>query len=333
MTENLLKQHWYIACLSKRLKKRPLAVTILNTPLVLFRTDTGIAALLDKCPHRNAPLSLGKIRQGKIECPYHGWQFDQHGICQRVPGLCQQSTSQTSIVQNFRATEKQDFIWVCLDNESITQPTLAFHLNSPDFNSFIWHTQVQASLANALENLLDGSHTHFVHAGLIRHDNKRQTLTAQVHHLDNGVEVHYTNEGKQSGLISQWFETGRESSYGRFIMPSIAEIEYRAKDGISLIISAYFTPMTKTLQNIHAIISIRKGKIPGWIQGLAISPFLYLALRQDKKILEAQQNNIHRFQSESFLDSKVDLIGTHIRQRLQGKKMHQRDETPVTVAF
>src|SRR5690606_40486504 len=53
-----LTGHWYVVCRSRALGRRPRAVTLLDTPLVLFRTGAGkVAALLDRCPHRNVPLS------------------------------------------------------------------------------------------------------------------------------------------------------------------------------------------------------------------------------------------------------------------------------------
>ena len=80
---------WYVACASSELADRkPLASTIYDTPLVLFRDSAGTAcALLDRCPHRNVPLSIGKMRDGQIMCVYHGWRFDGAGSCRAVPGL------------------------------------------------------------------------------------------------------------------------------------------------------------------------------------------------------------------------------------------------------
>ena len=70
-----LARHWYVACQSKELRKKPLARTVVGLPLVLFRDAEGRAqALLDRCPHRNAPLSLGRVtNEGRLECAYHGW--------------------------------------------------------------------------------------------------------------------------------------------------------------------------------------------------------------------------------------------------------------------
>src|SRR5262245_26076824 len=82
-----LARHWYVACRSGALGRRPVARTVLGVPLVLFRDAAGgAAALLDRCPHRNVPLSLGHVvPEGHLECAYHGWQFDGTGRCRLVP--------------------------------------------------------------------------------------------------------------------------------------------------------------------------------------------------------------------------------------------------------
>ena len=93
---------WYLVCESKQLRRQTLSMTLLGTPLVLFRGNNGqVGALLDPCPHRNAPLSLGAVKGDCLECDYHGWQFDRHGMCQAVPGLCGEHRSQTRRVHAY----------------------------------------------------------------------------------------------------------------------------------------------------------------------------------------------------------------------------------------
>ena len=78
---------WFIACTSAELRSEPRAVTIQSKPLVLFRARGGApTALLDRCPHRNVPLSMGRVRSGEIACAYHGWRFDGAGQCVAVLG-------------------------------------------------------------------------------------------------------------------------------------------------------------------------------------------------------------------------------------------------------
>src|SRR5690349_22819268 len=88
-----LERQWFIGCRSSELKQRPLARRIQRTPVVLYRTDRGEpVALLDRCPHRNVPLSIGRVQGKEIECRYHGWRFDPSGECTAIPGLCSEVT-------------------------------------------------------------------------------------------------------------------------------------------------------------------------------------------------------------------------------------------------
>src|SRR4051812_30260517 len=82
------RDFWYVACRSEALRQQPLARTLFDTPLVLFRDDAGRAAtLIDRCAHRNVPLSAGRVVNGLLECGYHGWRYDVGGVCRTVPSL------------------------------------------------------------------------------------------------------------------------------------------------------------------------------------------------------------------------------------------------------
>src|SRR5687768_15590789 len=66
---------------AKRLRDKPVRVTIAGQAFVLWRDGAGrAAAFVDACPHRKAPLSAGRVRpDGRLQCPYHGWNFDADG--------------------------------------------------------------------------------------------------------------------------------------------------------------------------------------------------------------------------------------------------------------
>jgi phenylpropionate dioxygenase-like ring-hydroxylating dioxygenase large terminal subunit len=57
MTATYLRNNWYQAAWASELGDGPLACTLLDEPIVFFRTGARIAALQDRCPHRFAPLS------------------------------------------------------------------------------------------------------------------------------------------------------------------------------------------------------------------------------------------------------------------------------------
>lgn len=95
---------------SHELRRAPLRVVAEGAAVVLFRDHEGrAAALLDRCPHRFAPLSAGRIRpDGRIACPYHGWSFDRDG-CGRSPSEPERVDCDTVA---FRVREEGGMIFV-----------------------------------------------------------------------------------------------------------------------------------------------------------------------------------------------------------------------------
>ena len=87
---------------------------MLDVPLVLFREADGSArALLDRCPHRNVPLSVGRCVGGEVECGYHGWRFDGAGTCVEVPGLAEDRADRAvRRVPAFPVVEQDGMVWV-----------------------------------------------------------------------------------------------------------------------------------------------------------------------------------------------------------------------------
>jgi hypothetical protein len=141
------------------------------------------------------------------------------------------------------------------------------------------------------------------------------------------VEIKYTGEGKQSGIISRWFEQTRKESYGRFILPSVAEIEYCSDSGSELTITAYITPVSNESHKIHAIISIKCGIVPGVLKQWVVTPFFKKALEQDLDILELQRKNIQLFGEEKFISTEIDIIRPHIESLLKGISKKELQKT------
>ena len=331
---------WWPVATSAQLKPaQPLARTLLGVPLVLFRTAEGApAALPDRCPHRSAPLSQGKVRDGEVECPYHGWRFDRGGRCTRVPGA-QPDCVSSPLLPAANVLEQGGLIWV-----SRAGPLPAVEPTSPQtgpnpLDVFFITDTLRCSLAEAAENFLDAFHTHFVHAGWIRNDHQRQKIRAKVEALPDGVQACYTEEGAQSGWISRLFEKERGWSFGRFRLPGLAEIEYRDKQGqISLLISAWLTPSLSGHIHIHARIASRRDWLPRFLKELILRRIFGVVLNQDKRILELTTANVERFQAAGvsappakLLHSPLDLLGPHIRSLLAGDPLRELPDTEIEV--
>ena len=82
-----LRNSWYVAARDREVGRKPLARTLLDEPVVLYRTEDGTPiALEDRCCHRSLPLSLGRIVGDNLQCGYHGLTFASDGACIEVPG-------------------------------------------------------------------------------------------------------------------------------------------------------------------------------------------------------------------------------------------------------
>ena len=102
-----VRNAWYVAAwdheITRSLKRR----VLLDEPVVLFRTDSGKAvALEDRCCHRQAPLSMGKLIGNVVKCPYHGLEFDSSGKCVKVPS--QDMVPPSAKVRAYPMVEKVD---------------------------------------------------------------------------------------------------------------------------------------------------------------------------------------------------------------------------------
>lgn len=162
----LEKTLWHPVALSAEVAHVPLAATLLEQPLVLWRSSDGRAhAWLDRCPHRGARLSLGKVQGEQLECPYHGWQFDVLGQCRLVPALPGFLPPSGHHVQVFDTAEAHGLVWVRLAPPETGQTQIpgldAGGLRTVNCGPY----DVATSAPRVVENFLDMAHFSFVHEG------------------------------------------------------------------------------------------------------------------------------------------------------------------------
>ena len=79
---------WYVLAWSHEVASTPIQRTLYDQPIALFRSSSGeVGALVDRCPHRGVPLSGGKVVGERLQCPYHGWEFNGEGKCVNIPSI------------------------------------------------------------------------------------------------------------------------------------------------------------------------------------------------------------------------------------------------------
>lgn len=164
---SFLMNAWYVAAFSGELSMdKPLARTIVGLPLVFYRDDHRKAsALADRCAHRFAPLSRGRVVAGAIECPYHGLRFDGHGACVLNPHGDGRVPDRAA-VRSFPTLERYGAIWVWPGEPSraAVTPLPDFEFLDPRHN--FTSTGYLLSCAHyqlSVDNILDLSHVQFLH--------------------------------------------------------------------------------------------------------------------------------------------------------------------------
>lgn len=327
-----LRNHWYVACRSKALRRKPLAISILDTPIVLFRGTGGrAAALLDRCAHRNVPLSLGRIDDERLACRYHGWRYDNAGACTNVPALCDGGAGEARRVPAFATAEHQGFVWVyaTADAEPPSQPFTFPYLESDDFGTFQLDYEVEASLHATLENMLDVPHTAFLHIGLFRGGEPNE-ITALITRDADRLEAQYVGEPLPSGLAARILgvgATGEIEHYDRFIMPSISQVEYRLGTSHLLATSA-LTPVSDFKTRFSTVIAY-KLPIPHLLLRAIFEPVARRILNQDAWILSRQTEAVRRFEGEEYTSTKVDILGPEIWRMLDAADRGQDAPEPL----
>lgn len=128
----MIKNNWYAILPSKEVKKnRPIGIKRLDLNLVLFRDQRGnITCLTDRCSHRGAGLSKGKIKDDCIKCPFHGIEFNSKGECQLIPalGVSNQNNLDRFNIQRHIVREENEivFLWYG-DEDKVVEPIPFFH--------------------------------------------------------------------------------------------------------------------------------------------------------------------------------------------------------------
>lgn len=160
------RTHWHPVAAVEEVQDAPVAARLLGENLVLWRDAAGtVQAWPDRCPHRGARLSLGQVTGGRLECPYHGWQFDGRGQCVHVPALPDFTPPATHRITTYEACERHGLVWVRLAPSSEALPDFGAELDPQLRKLNCGPYEVASSAPRVVENFLDMSHFSFVHEG------------------------------------------------------------------------------------------------------------------------------------------------------------------------
>lgn len=334
-----LRNFWYIATEARSLNRQPLRSQIFGESLTLFRDHTGRAAALeDRCAHRNAPLSAGRVEGGCLQCPYHGWRYDASGRCVHIPSLGDSAKLPDHSVRTFPVCEQGGYIWVYMGQGAASVEPFQFpHLGERRWSTFRMRTRFQTDVEACLENFLDCPHTAYVHKGWFRtHDTHE--LTAHVRVSSGVAEAEFENEAVSDSIITRLFyPRGRKPRHtDRFLMPNISRVDYEFGPDRHFIIVSQCTPVEEFVTEVYTVITFCFGRVAPWVR-LVFEPMSRQILRQDVEILTRHGQQMRAYGGPHYAQVETDLLGLEIQRMRRrcdrGDAPAQEVERAVTMRF
>ena len=341
---------WYAAAWCSEVQVgKPMALTIANRPIVLYRAVNGQAvALEDRCSHRCAPLSKGRVEGDALRCGYHGLLFSRAGKCLEMPG---QENAAGFDIQSYPVVERHECIWVWTGESSraddtlvpqsrLTENGLAFRTGALEYSS-------DYQLIN--DNLCDFSHVAYVHEKTF---GQGQTEWAQqlptLSNLDNGIRVTRWIEGATmppTPGIDPGLRIDQYTAYD-YVVPGVLTMQVEAHPLGTAKRLAFQPPpasmdgamyVMRTLQMATPISDGRARYMygvshpvdPAIDQSLdgVVKLFAY-AFVEDKDMIEAQQRSIEKHPSVVLRATKHDTGLMRVRRLISRMILDERQVAP-----
>jgi len=256
-----LPDQWYVAGFPEEIGRTPLRRTLLEESVILYRTEAGDpVALSDVCPHRRAPLHLGRLHGDAIACPYHGLRFDPSGACVHNPNFNNPPPSVRT--RRFPVVERDEMVWIWMGEEAKADPdailSFAAVVASERVKPVRGYLNIQAAEALISDNLLDLSHAEFLHPYLANPGFNVRLQQSFEEERDTVLSLYsIENEPLTPILGALWEKEPIERADMRFNMrwdpPSCLLLEIGAtppgcghSDGVTAWVSHLLTPETAT---------------------------------------------------------------------------------------
>ncbi|CAF0766993.1 unnamed protein product [Rotaria sp. Silwood1] len=302
--------YWYPVAFSHEIScgsGRPFGFLLLNEPLCLYRTNDGqVVCVLDVCPHRSAPLSLGQItKEGNLECMYHGWQYGANGQCVYIPSVSKKSNTASLIcARTLPVHEQYGFIWIWPGKRELANRDLIPHrlftdvqnvngeyLLSPEDSCYL---DIPYDLM--VDNLLDMAHVDFTHDGSIGKRSqasciRSERITPSPYFSTNSESASFKVKRHEQSRSLSW----NDFSYFHFIPPCFVRLDHHdSKKGRVFVQIFYIIPSAENKMRL-LLQFYRNFACYKWIE--YIPGFDYVAEKMNKRIIDQDLlllNGIHR---------------------------------------
>ena len=348
MAENgmFLWNSWYAAAWAHELiDGKKVARTILEQPIVFYRGESGkVVALDDRCCHRAAPLSMGRIEGDDIRCMYHGMKFDSSGKCIQIPG--QEMIPPKLGVRGYPIVERYGLIFIWMGDATAADPNLIVDyppLADPNWRGLPGYMHYQANWLLIVDNLSDFAHLAFVHTNTLggSEEYAYKTKPVAVERLDDGFRVERWHMDADPPpyhrkVIANKTDKIDRRNIGRMMVPGIflldsmfAPAGQGAEKGVQV-------PGTRQYRNAQFMTPETRSSTHFFWNYLhdfdTDNPNITLSLRhsleegfnEDKAIIEAQQKVFDADPGYQMLAIRADAALSHFRWALDQRLSAER---------
>ncbi len=326
---------WYVAALSWQLTDKPIGRTLLNKPVVLFRTADGqVAALEDRCCHRALPLSHGTLDEQGIRCGYHGLLFNAAGTCVEIPG--QDKIPSKAKVPAYCVRERDQIVWIWFGTPAHPEPTCeppAYEVHSSGnylFDGDVVHYNAPYQLIH--DNLMDLSHLGYVHLRTIG-GNASIHMNAEMNVESDERMVRVTRYMPGSvppptyvaaypfkDKVDRWQEIEFHISHLRIWTGAVDahtdSLQDPQRGGFHMRGFHGVTPETETTTHYFWTIATNPQSDHEAIKAKVVEQTA-LTFDEDKVVIEAQYQNMCRFGKPPMIDIHVDVAANRARRIIE----------------
>jgi phenylpropionate dioxygenase-like ring-hydroxylating dioxygenase large terminal subunit len=303
---------WYIAAESEELGAgRVVGARILGEWVALFRDEQGRAvALEDRCLHRCAQLSRGRVREGRLQCAYHGWVYDAEGRVVDVPSAGPRGERYAHLrARTFQVREQDDYVYVRLSDSTDAEmkPFAVPFYKAEGWGAIRLKNRFKSNVTNCAENFVDIPHTAFVHPRIFR-ESRRERIEAAVRRANGSVVVSYRNERANLGLFARFLNPrGREIKHtDAFHMPNVTSVDYVFGPRRRFVITSQSVPVTDDETLVYTDLTYDYG-IWNRLARPIIRRQAQTIINQDVEILGQQAETIRRYGAR-FTNTEADVI-------------------------
>ncbi len=310
-----LKNFWYIVAESRELKPGVVLGRILIEEwIALYRDVFGkVTAVQDRCLHRNARLSNGRVVKGELTCSYHGWKYGQNGVLNSIPSEGARFTPKPSkCAVRFDTVEQEGYIYVRLNTAAVAegydfQPFAIPSFSRPGFQHLRLKNVFCANVPNCAENFIDVPHTTYVHPGIFRYEKAPQLIAAEIERENGNVHVRYRNETSNFGWFSKILNPSNKEIFheDHYYFPNVTHVEYHFGSKWKFNITSQSIPVGPNETHVYTDLTYDYGFI-NWLA----RPFVYWAAKkiisQDVAVM-GQQTDVMKKYGQVFNSTSSDL--------------------------